>query len=79
MGQSVHGGAMTTSLMMASFIVDMSAIAQRAGVTKHTVNMWRYRHADFPPPLVRLAIGPVWAWPEVKRWLESRGYVLDPV
>ena len=50
-------------------LVDMSAIADRAGTTPGMVRQWRYRHADFPAPLVALAIGPIWDWPAVRDWL----------
>ena len=50
-------------------IVDMAAIAARAGTTPGTVRQWRVRHPDFPAPLVRLAVGPVWDWEPVHVWL----------
>jgi hypothetical protein len=50
-------------------IVDVTEIARRAGTTAGTVHSWRVRHEDFPAPLVTLAIGPIWKWRDVERWL----------
>jgi hypothetical protein len=50
-------------------IVDITEIAKRAGTTPGTVHSWRARHADFPAPLVTLAIGPIWKWATVEKWL----------
>lgn len=50
-------------------LVDVAAIASRAGTTPGTVHSWRRRHVDFPAPLVTLAIGPVWDWRDVAAWL----------
>jgi len=53
-------------------IVDVTEIARRAGTTPGTVHSWRNRHPSFPAPLVVLAIGPVWIWSKVERWIASR-------
>ena len=50
-------------------LVSVVEIADRAGTTPGTVHSWRHRHADFPVPLVTLAIGPVWEWRPVHDWL----------
>lgn len=50
-------------------LVSVTEIAERAGTTPGTVHSWRRRHADFPRPIAELAIGPVWSWPDVERWL----------
>lgn len=50
-------------------LVGITEIAQRAGTAPGTVQSWRNRHTDFPEPLVRLAIGPVWDWEPVRVWL----------
>lgn len=50
-------------------LVDMTEIARRHGTTVGTVRQWRNRHADFPPPVAELAIGPVWVWRDVAAWL----------
>lgn len=54
---------------MLTDLVDLTAIAERAGTTVGTVQAWRSRHADFPAPLVTLRIGPVWEWEPVSAWL----------
>lgn len=51
-------------------IVSVTEIAERLGTTPGTVHQWRRRHADFPAPLVTLAVGPVWQWADVARWAE---------
>ena len=56
-------------------IVDVTEIARRANTTAGTIHSWRNRHADFPAPLVMLAIGPVWRWRDVERWLVKRGTI----
>ena len=50
-------------------LVGTSEVAARAGIRPNTVSVWRRRHRDFPAPLVTLASGPVWSWPEVQAWL----------
>ena len=51
-------------------LVGVTEIAQRAGVASiNVVYMWRKRHANFPPPYVELAMGPVWLWESVAAWL----------
>ena len=50
-------------------LVDVSAIAERAGTTPGTVHQWRRRHPGFPAPVVTLAVGPVWRWEDVEAWL----------
>lgn len=53
-------------------LVSVSEIAARTGRSVHTIQSWRRRYRDFPRPLVRLAAGPVWAWPAVSHWIASR-------
>ncbi|HEY8868980.1 MAG TPA: PIN domain-containing protein [Candidatus Dormibacteraeota bacterium] len=53
-------------------LVSVSEIAARAGRSVHTVQSWRRRHPDFPSPLAQLAAGPIWTWPAIQGWLESR-------
>jgi hypothetical protein len=36
------------------------------------VHDWRYRHSDFPQPVVRLRMGLIWAWADVKAWAITR-------
>ena len=58
-------------------LVGLTEIAQRAGVQKPAVSMWRTRHETFPPPAAELATGPVWFWEPVRRWLEATGRETD--
>jgi uncharacterized protein len=53
-------------------LVSVSEIAARAGRSVHTVQSWRRRHPDFPAPLAQLAAGPIWTWPAIRGWLDSR-------
>lgn len=50
-------------------IVGMHEIAERAGVVRATVQMWRHRYNHFPEPLLELNIGPIWNWHDVEAWL----------
>lgn len=50
-------------------VVGVAEIAGRAHVQPSTVQKWRQRHNDFPPPFAELAAGPVWLWEPIARWL----------
>ena len=50
-------------------LVDLTEIARRHGTTVGTIQSWRRRHANFPAPLMVLAIGPVWDYATVRDWL----------
>jgi hypothetical protein len=50
-------------------LVGMHEIAERAGVQRGTVLMWRQRYNHFPDPLLQLNIGPIWNWLDVEAWL----------
>lgn len=52
-------------------LVGLTEIAQRAGVQKSAVAMWRVRHESFPDTVADLRGGPVFWWPDVKRWLKA--------
>lgn len=54
-------------------LVSVAEIAARAGRPTNTIQSWRRRHRDFPPPLVQLGTGPIWTWPTVAGWIESHG------
>ena len=58
-------------------LVGLTEIAQRAGVQKPVVSMWRTRYETFPRPAALLATGPVWFWEPVKEWLETTGRQTD--
>jgi predicted nucleic acid-binding protein len=53
-------------------LVSVTEIAQRAGRSINTVQSWRRRHRDFPPPVARLAAGPIWDWPSIAGWIAAR-------
>jgi hypothetical protein len=52
-------------------LVGVSELASRARVKVGTVQTWRARHPEFPRPILDLAAGPIWAWPDVAAWLET--------
>jgi hypothetical protein len=54
-------------------LVPPAEIARMAGVTRAAVSNWRRRHADFPEPAGGTASAPLFALPDVRRWLESQG------
>ncbi|MFA1540604.1 class I SAM-dependent DNA methyltransferase [Actinomadura monticuli] len=54
-------------------LVPPAEIARMAGVTRAAVSNWRRRHADFPDPAGGTASAPLFALPDVRRWLESQG------
>jgi hypothetical protein len=57
-----------------SDLVGAPEIAERLGLARsQVVHNWRYRHADFPAPLVELRQGNVWYWPDIERWLVATG------
>ncbi len=58
-------------------LVGLTEIAQRAGVQKPVVGMWRKRHPEFPVSVADLHTGSVFWWPEVRNWLEATGRKWD--
>lgn len=61
-----------TATIAGQDLVGLHEIAQLADVQIDTVYKWRQRHADFPPPFLRLIPGDVWYRPEVEEWLNKR-------
>lgn len=51
-------------------VVDLDAIAKRAGVTFLTVVDRWWPQPDFPKPMTVLVQGPIWYWPAVLAWIE---------
>ncbi len=43
-------------------------IAERFGVSRKTVDMWRERHDAFPAPAWQVGNRPAWKWSEVREW-----------
>ncbi len=54
-------------------LVGVSEIAERAGVSIHTVYSWRKRKLGFPDPVSDLRGLLVWEWVDVEAWLRSTG------
>lgn len=54
-------------------LVPPAEIARMAGVTRAAVSNWRRRHPDFPEAAGGTASAPLFALPEVRRWLERQG------
>lgn len=62
-------------------LVDISDIADRAGVPEHVVSQWiqgdsTRTDAPFPPPY-NLVAGGVWLWSMVNDWLRAAGEKAD--
>ena len=51
-------------------LVGLTEIAQRTNRGRTSVHNLVTRRADFPEPVARLAMGPVWIWDEVKPFFE---------
>jgi len=47
-------------------LVGLSEIAERTHRKRTSVHNLATRRADFPEPVARLAMGPVWDWEDVK-------------
>lgn len=58
--------------MTAPAIVGPIEIAQRLGVRRQTVRMWRSR-GTLPDPLVVISGVPIWWWPDIRRWAMETG------
>ncbi|MGO9874649.1 MAG: hypothetical protein ACLPVY_12710 [Acidimicrobiia bacterium] len=55
-------------------LVGVTEIADRLGVAAAArVHDWRRRYPDFPEPVLKLAMGLLWNWPEIERWARERG------
>jgi hypothetical protein len=55
--------------------LSQAEIASELGVAKNTVNMWRARYDDFPPPDAHVGDSPGWLadrLPEIRAWRDSR-------
>ncbi|REE95981.1 N-6 DNA methylase [Thermomonospora umbrina] len=54
-------------------LVPPAEIARMAGVTRAAVSNWRRRHPDFPEPAGGTNSAPLFALPDVARWLDRQG------
>lgn len=48
-------------------LLGLAEISELYGVSKNTANSWTRQH-DFPNPIVKLAMGPVWDHDQVSAW-----------
>jgi predicted nucleic acid-binding protein len=62
----------------ASELVSVAELAARSGRSVNTIQSWRRRHADFPPPSAELAAGPIWHWGDVSAWIARRSRPASP-
>lgn len=53
-------------------LAGLAEVAQILGVRKTTAARYTYRE-DFPQPVARLAMGPVWAVEDVEEWAKQYG------
>lgn len=54
-------------------IVGNQEISRRTGASKALIHSWTSKpHRGFPTPIVTLAAGPLYWWPEVSQWLTSQ-------
>lgn len=65
-------GDVTKRMIDPAELVGAAEIAQRLGIHKQTVHLWRRRHSDFPEPVAELERALVWYWPDVEAWARSR-------
>jgi hypothetical protein len=54
-------------------LVSPAEVARMAGVTRAAVSNWRRRHPDFPEAAGGTGAAPLFALPDVRRWLERQG------
>jgi hypothetical protein len=54
-------------------LVGAAEIADRLGVARQMIHIWRQRHPDFPAPVAQLQQAMVWNWPDVERWARATG------
>jgi predicted DNA-binding transcriptional regulator AlpA len=53
--------------------VGIVEIAQRLGVQRGTVDMWRFRSLHFPEPRWQVGGRPAWDWSDVEAWAKASG------
>lgn len=49
-------------------IGSIAEVAELAGVSKQVVSNWRKRYDDFPEPIVKLAMGPIFNMDQIEAW-----------
>ena len=60
-------------------LVNAVEIAERVGVNRETVRLWREgkRKADFPLHYCNVGVSLIWNWPDVLDWLRSNNQQID--
>lgn len=53
-------------------LVGLKEIGAMAGVSSQAVGNWLKRHRDFPKPIARLKMGPIFDAVQVARWLAAK-------
>ena len=53
-------------------LIGAQEIADTLGVSRQRVHQWRSL-PGFPPPVMALAMGLVWYWPDVETWATKTG------
>lgn len=59
------------TLNLKSKIIGIAEIANLAEISQPAVCNWIKRHEDFPKPLIRLQMGPVYNKHEIITWLKE--------
>ena len=55
--------------------VGIPEIAERLGVVRGTVDIWRQRHDSFPAPTWTVGGRPCWRWADIARWARQTGRI----
>lgn len=58
---------------LAEHLVGPAEIGELLDVDANTVNVWKVRHEQFPPPVRRLRSGDIWDRREVIAWATATG------
>ena len=57
----------------------LADIAERLGLRRQTIAVWRLRHHDFPKPRWEVSGWPAWDWGyDVIPWLQKTGRRTEP-
>lgn len=63
--------------MLSRFLVGPAEIGELLKVEANTINVWKVRHPDFPPPVRRLRSGDVWDSREITAWAVRTGRIRE--
>ncbi len=53
-------------------LVGVAEVAEIAKVTSSAICNWQRRYPDFPRPIAKLHLGPVWYRKDIERWLKEK-------